>query len=147
MSETLEQKVLEYPLLNDWQLSELLNTPDESLPNKKIKLDVSLMRGILLKNGEWLNIELGSQNHSDPNVKNICMLTMRTMEYTHNLDTDETETMATIENMANTLVNVNLISEVTKNKILNLTNRYQSWAEYNNVLVTPRTVGIARGGN
>jgi hypothetical protein len=146
MDQLLIDKVAEYPLLNEAEIADILNSPDASLPKKKIKTDSGLIRGILFRTGEWLVIKKAINNTElSDDLRNMCEVIIDSLMYTENLHTDNPVFMATIQFMMDTIETAGLISPNTNNEIISLGEVQQSWAEYNNIIVNSRIVGLARG--
>lgn len=146
---TLATKLQEQNLtgLPDWEVANILNTPDPSLPAVYGTINNGDILAILISNNLWANILDKSKNSTNPTEKNLCVnisdsLSLR--DYTFDLTKEVIRT--SFSNMLAGAVQLGLMSQGVATLITSQAHRPQSWAEYNNVEVTARTVGIARGG-
>ena len=143
----LEDRVLQSDMvgLTDWQVSAALHTKDPSLPKKKVRMDTGIVIGILLRyDGVWPAIEWGSQT-KDTNGA-LLLTVLRTLLQTKEIYTDQPAIYSKIANTLANLVSLGIMPQACADEVLALAEEDQSWAEVNNVEVTPRTVGLARGG-
>jgi hypothetical protein len=131
----------------DWEVSDMLNAVDDSLPTKKVPILTQHVRQFLLGRGHWPAIVITADDvNANPSIRGLCIIVRDTMKIDSIIQTDETSAYNVAEAMLTSLEEVNLITTATKNDLIDLTNAKQSWAEYNKIEVTARTVGIARGG-
>lgn len=144
----LQQKVTEPDLIDlpDWQVAEILNQPDTSLPAitqwNTTRIGFGEVMHILGAEGgaAFLNsLEQIGQNYAP--IK----WAMRILERGVFDISNET---ARQQIMASTQPPLNLLTPQQADDILSISRnlRHPSWAEYHNIEVTARTVGLARGG-
>lgn len=145
----LQTRIAESDLasLPDWDVAERLNTPDPTLPRTYGSiLNADVLR-ILIAFNVWANIVDKSKNSQNANEKALCLNivdSVSTRDYTFDLSNSEIRTP--FEAMLNSAISAELVTQEQGAFILSEVYRLQSWAEYNNIEVTARTVGLARGG-
>lgn len=145
----LENKVNEsqFAELADWQVSEILNAADESLPVIYQNVAKEDLISILMIGDKWLQIKENAKGSIEIPINRLCStifdaLTMGGAVF-HLTDP---KVLTAFNNILNNLLANNLIDNAIHAEVIAKVTRNQSWAEYNNVKVTARTVGIARGG-
>lgn len=145
---TLLQRIQENDLasLSEWEVAERLNTPDPNLPPKESTIRNADVMAVLIANNLWANILDKASNSQDAHYQ-LCInirdsVTVR--DYIFDLNDPVIKT--SFESMLTQAVNGGLIPQNVATLLGSMGYRYQSWAEYNNIEVTARTVGIARGG-
>ena len=145
---TLLQRIQENDLasLSEWEVAERLNTPDPNLPLKESTIRNADVMAVLIANNLWANILDKASNSQDAHYQ-LCInirdsVTVR--DYTFDLNNPLIKT--SFEAMLTQAVSSGLIPQNVATLLGSMGYRYQSWAEYNNIEVTARTVGIARGG-
>jgi hypothetical protein len=133
--------------LPDWQVADILNTPDPNLPlTYGSILNADVMR-ILIAFNVWAGIVDKSKNSQNASEKALCQNIVDSVsvrDYTFDLTDSEIRTP--FETMLSSAVSAGLLTQEQGEFISSKAYRFQSWAEYNNITVTARTVGIARGG-
>lgn len=146
---TLSTKLQEQNLIGlpDWKVSEILNSPDSNLPATYGQINNGEVIAILIANNLWANILDKSKNSTNATEKNLCInivdsLSLR--DYTFDLKKELIRTSFT--NMLSGAVQLGLMSQDIATLITSQAYRQQSWAEYNNIEVTPKIIGLARGG-
>lgn len=140
-----EIKKPQYQDLTDWQVSFLLHKPDPTLPViteivSKMAGPGVIMETIGAEEGAALLDSLVVLSQVSSPVKWAMKLIV---------DKDGIDVASvTFRQQLDTLVQMGKItaSNAAKIKALAEVTRHPSWAEYNQVEVTPRTVGLARGG-
>lgn len=147
--ELLENKVTEsqFAELADWQVAEILNAADESLPVIYQNVAKEDLISILMIGDKWLQIKENAKGSIEIPINRLCStifdaLTMGGAVF-HLTDP---KVLTAFDNILNNLLANNLIDNAIHAEVIAKVTRNQSWAEYNNVKVTARTVGIARGG-
>jgi hypothetical protein len=130
--------------LSDWEASEVLNTPDPELPFTWVPAPCEVLRRIIMERGEWAAIKRAStaanQQIADAAITVYDVLTLQDAVH---LEMPTVRT--TVEITLNALQTANIISSATAALLVDAGKRTLSWAEANNIEVTARTVGIARG--
>lgn len=133
-----------YEGLSDWQVSHILNNPDENLPaivevESKLVGPGLLMETIGADAGAALLDTLEELAEFSPPIKWAMKLILN-----NGVDVSSKQFRKQLDG----LVHAGKISAENATKIKGLaeTIRYPSWAEYHQIEVTPRTVGLARGG-
>jgi hypothetical protein len=146
---TLAIKLQEEELvgLPDWEVAEILNAPDPNLPATYGRINNGEVIAILIANNLWANILDKSKNSTNATEKSLCInivdsLSLR--DYTFDLEKELIRTSFT--NMLTGAVSLGLMSQDIATLITGQAYRQQSWAEYNNIEVTPKIIGLARGG-
>ena len=145
----LENKVNEsqFAELADWQVTEILNAADESLPVIYQNVAKEDLISILMIGDKWLQIKENAKGSIEIPINRLCStifdaLTMGGAVF-HLTDP---KVLTAFSGILNNLLINNLIDNAIHAEVIAKVTRNQSWAEYNNVKVTARTVGIARGG-
>ena len=151
---TLLQRIQENDLasLSDWEVAERLNTPDPTLPTAYGSVSNTEIKSILVAYELWQNIAKKAQQAllgegESTTEETLCFNIASALEdadFTLNLKEDYIRT--SFETWLPSAVQLNVIPANVATLISSKAYRYQSWAEYNNIQVTARTVGIARGG-
>ena len=144
MSQTLAERLAEPDMqgIPDWQAATVLNAPDTSLP---VIVDWqttyvgpgSIMAALGLTEGAALLDTIKAS--TDP----VMRWGLQVVE-TGKLDIGLASTRAQID----ALVVAGALTSAQRDTLfaLSKTERYPSWAEFNNTFVDARSVGIARGG-
>ena len=145
----LEDKVNEpqFEELADWQVAEILNAADESLPVLYQNVAKEDLISILMIGDKWLEIKENAKGNIEVPINRLCStifdaLTMGGAIF-HLTDP---KVLTAFSGILNNLLTNNLIDNAIYSEVIAKVTRNQSWAEHNNVKVTARTVGIARGG-
>ena len=133
--------------LPEWMVANLLNVPDVSLPKVKQKVATGVAQQMLLTTGEWAKAVVAAENETLPEETRAAAILMRdTIRQSNYIETDDPEAHEAVSLVLTKMVQVGLLSAVSKDRLLALADRHPSWAEANGVTVTARTVGLARGG-
>ena len=145
---TLLQRIQENDLasLSEWEVATRLNTPDPNLPPKESTIRNADVMAVLIANDLWANISTKASNIQDTHYQ-LCINirdSISVRDYIFDLNDPIIKT--SFETMLAQAVNGGLIPQNVATLLGSMGYRYQSWAEYNNIEVTARTVGIARGG-
>lgn len=130
--------------LPEWQVADILNAPDATLAYVKKDISTSDVGEILLATGELYYVDRALQNASDT-IKQASFIVQKTYEKTTEIRTSDPDIFASVTTVLGGLLAATVISQTTHDAILALTNRRPSWAEHNNITVTAREVGLARG--
>lgn len=135
--------------LPEWQVAELLNAPDASLPPKRQEVRTEDAREILLGSQflEWFAIEQAAAASDKPlEVRAVASIMMKTLTTTTVIRMQiPTIYDRTAQSLA-ALVQANLLKSQTRDALMALAERAQSWAEHHEIEVTPRSVSLARKG-
>jgi hypothetical protein len=113
-----------------------------------VKKDVptSEVKQILLSSLKWAAIVKAADNTSiDQNIRDVCIVVRDTFKETNTIVTTDPEIFAATDGALSALLAVGIISQGVYDALIALTNRRPSWAEHNNITVTAREVGLARG--
>jgi len=133
--------------LPEWQVADLLNTPDPALPTKRVDTSTSDVRGALLASGEWPGIIMAAEPGSGAlqQVRGLCVLVRDTLTLTHTIQTSVPARYAATVAALDGLLAAGLIVQTTHDALIALADAPQSWAELHGVVVTAGAVGVARG--
>jgi len=145
----LNEKVLEYgPEIEDAEIVTALNAPDPTLPLKRVDVATADARELLLATGEWSAVVLAADAADAPVQVRGAAITLRdTIELTSLIRATVPTIYVTTETLLSGLVTAGLLTASTKDALMSLADRPQSWAEMNGIEVTARSVAIARGAN
>ena len=151
---TLAQKVAEFPAsMPDWEIAEVLNAPDPTLPMKLTfrrigagtiieTMGLGAVGGgvFISKLRGWAETPGTIPAQISDNVKDIA-------EILPVIDRGDLEVSSnSVRTMIDTLAALGHMTQAQAIALKALANDVnQSWAEANGVEVTPRTVGLARG--
>ena len=143
----LQSKVAEYgPEVSDAEIVAALTAPDRSLPLRRVDIAVSDIRDLLLSTGEWAAVIMAATD-AEPQTRRAAIILRETITNTPLIRTSQPAILANCEAVLAALVAGNVLSVATKDALLALADRPQSWAEVNGVEVTARSVALARGAN
>ena len=133
--------------LPDWQVAQVLNTPDATLPTMRGDTPTGDVQEVLLAGGEWAGIVLAAESASTPSqVRTLAILMRDTVRQSNVIRTGTPAIYASTAAALAGLVQAGLLATQTRDALLALAEKPQSWAAANGVDVTARTVGLARGG-
>lgn len=133
--------------LPEWQVAEILNTPDPALPKVRRAVNKRDAQEILLASGEWAAVSLAADNPAAPaQLRAACINLRDTIRMTETIAMNNPAIYASVDQVLTGLVAAEFLSAGTREALLALAERSQSWAEANGVTVTARSVGLARGG-
>ena len=132
--------------LPEWMVANLLNVPDVLLPKVKQKVATGVAQQLLLTTGEWAKAVVAAENETLPEETRSAAILMRDTIRRSYIEADDPEAYEAVSLVLTKMVQVGLLSAATKDRLLALADRHPSWAEANNIPVTARTVGLARGG-
>lgn len=144
---TLAQKVAEYgPEIEDAQIVIELNAPDPALPLKRVDVSTADAREVLLQTEEWSTVVMTAESAAALMQVRGAAITLRdTIELTTLIRATVPTIYAATETLLSGLVAAGVLTANTKDALLSLANKPQSWAEKNGIEVTARTVALARG--
>jgi hypothetical protein len=134
-----------YQSLADWEVSILLNGPDLTLPPVTGLVKTLAGPGLIM---ETIGAEEGAALlDSMVQLSQISSPVKWAMKMIVDKDGIDVASLA-FRQQLDSLVQIGKIASVNAAKIKALAEvtRHPSWAEYNQVEVTPRTVGLGRGG-
>jgi hypothetical protein len=162
MSGTLAARIAQPDLagLPEWRVAEILNAPDDSLPNVSVVFSCRAIAEPAVLSGELAMLRIVAKlGHIpadvSPTAQTIPIPTqglvaigtmLDAVDRDLRVDTSVPGAAAQVSAMINALETMGLLSPATKAAVLAGTVRLQSWAEVNEIEVTARTVGLARGG-
>jgi hypothetical protein len=136
----------------DWAISERLNESIVTLQTVYKSVRTRDIKTILILAQELFNIVDYISNGENKSIKNICYSVNAVLSELEVLDLNQSEYLATFQQIATNLFQANLISAPTKTQLEALivpeTKEVlaQSWAQLNGVEINPRIIGILRGG-
>jgi hypothetical protein len=134
-----------YQSLADWEVSNLLNGPDFTLPPVIGLVKTLAGPGLIM---ETIGADEGAALlDSMVQLSQVSSPVKWAMKMIVDKDGIDVASL-TFRQQLDSLVQIGKIASVNAAKIKALAEvtRHPSWAEHNNVEVTPRTVGLARGG-
>lgn len=138
----------------DWVISDKLNEPTVILQSVYKPVRIREIKTILILAQELYGISDYIANGQDRALKSICFSAITVLDETgfEFLDLNNPILLMNFQQIVNTLLEAGLISDSTKNQIESLIVSEEkqilgeSWAQINGVEITPRTIGILRGG-
>lgn len=138
----------------DWAISDKLNESPVILQSAYEPVRIREIKTILVLAQELYGIADYISNGEDRVLKSVCFSAMTVLNETgfEFLDLNNPVFLANFQQIINTLLEANLISDSTKTQIESLIVLEEkqvlgeSWAQLNGVEVSPRIVGILRGG-
>jgi hypothetical protein len=158
----LAQRLAEPDLagLPDWQVANILTSPDQSLPTVSVVFSCRAIAEPAVRSGELAMLRIVAKvGHIpadvSPTEQTIPIPTqglvvigtiLDAVDRDLRVDPSAPGAAAQVSAMLGALEGMGLLSPATKAAVLAGTVRPQSWAEAHNVEVTPRSVGLARGG-
>jgi hypothetical protein len=146
--------------LPEWQVAEILNAPDESLPKVPVVFSCRAIAEPAVLSGELAMLRIVARLGHIPAdvspteqalpISTQGLIAIGTMldavDRDLRVDPSAPGAAAQMTAMLNALETMGLLSPATKTAVLAGTVRLQSWAEANGIEMTPRNVGLARGG-
>jgi hypothetical protein len=146
--------------LPEWQVAEILNAPDDSLPKVPVVFSCRAVAEPAVLSGELAMLRIVAKlGHIpadvSPTEQALPIPTQGLVAISTILDAVERDlrvdpsapgAAAQVSAMLDALEGMGLLSLEKKTAVLAGTVRLQSWAEANNIEVTARSVGLARGG-
>ena len=149
MSSVLADRIAQPDLagLPEWRVAEILNAPDASLPMVRRSVNKRDAQEILLASGEWAQVYMVAEDTAAPaQLRGACINLRDTIRLTETIAMDNPAIYAAVDAVLSGLVAAQFLTSQTRVALLALADQPQSWAEANNVEVTARSVGLARGG-
>jgi len=147
MADILAERIAQPDLatLPEWRVAEILNTPDPAFPLVRQAVSRRDAQEILLASGEWGKIERTSLSNDVPvSLRDACINLRDTIRQSDTIRTENPAIFGAVSQALEGLMQAEFLSADTRDALLALTERRQSWAEYNRIEVTPQTVGAAR---
>jgi hypothetical protein len=148
--ETLTTKISTMQDKTDLEIVEILNQADLELPTKVMPITIKDIVYHLQVWGVYANLQYYARKGEGA----IAELAIKTLSFIspdicpfEEIDVRESDVVTQFSAMGAALIAAELITQAQYDILWDLRNVPQSWAEYNNVIVTPRTVAIARGAN
>lgn len=138
----------------DWAISDSLNESPVILQSVYKPVRIREIKAILILEQELYGIVDYIANGPDMALRSVCFSVMTVFNETgfDFLDLNNPVFLANFQQIINTLLEANLISDSTKSQIESLIVSEEkqvlgeSWAQLNGVEVNPRMIGILRGG-
>jgi len=133
--------------LPDWEVADILNTPDATLPPVFKSVEKAEILTILITSDKWVDIDTLSRGDLTQPINRICRNAYDALTIGNaTLNLTDPSVLTSFQTILGGVILAGVIDEPVQNALLTAVTRYPSWAEYNNIEVTARTVGIARGG-
>jgi hypothetical protein len=136
----------------DWAISDKLNESIITLQTVYKSVRTRDIKTILILAQELFNIDDYISNGEDKSIKNICYSVNAVLGELEVLDLNQSEYLATFQQIVANLFQANLISAPTKTRLESLivpeTKEVlaQSWAQLNNIQIDTTIIGLVRGG-
>jgi hypothetical protein len=136
----------------DWAISERLNESIVTLQTVYKSVRTRDIKTILILAQELFNIVDYISNGENKSIKNICYSVNAVLSELEVLDLNQSEYLATFQQIVANLFQANLISAPTKTRLESLivpeTKEVlaQSWAQLNNIQIDTTIIGLVRGG-
>jgi hypothetical protein len=136
----------------DWAISDKLNEPIVILQSEYKPVQIREIKTILILAQELFNIVDYISNGENKSIKNICYSVNAVLSELEALDLNQSEYLATFQQIVASLFQADLISAPTKTRLESLIVLEEkqvlgkSWAQLNGVEINPRIIGISRGG-
>jgi hypothetical protein len=149
MTDVLAARVAQPDLasLPEWRVAEILNAPDASLPMVRRSVNKRDAQEILLASSEWARVYKVAENTAAPaQLRDACINLRDTIRLSETIAMNNPAIYAAVDAVLSGLVAAQFLTSQTRVALLALADQPQSWAEANNVEVTARSVGLARGG-
>ena len=137
--------------LPEWRVAELLNAPDAAFDRVTVQVPVPDARQVLMtsrtpdfKTNAWVAILLTAEDAANAARKDALAIreAMKEANVINMADPMEAAmVMATLQ----ALITAEVITEQTRDALIALSQKKQSWADANGVEVTAQTVSLARG--
>ena len=132
--------------LTDAQASAVLTAPDAALATRRVDVATGDAREVLLSTGEWVAVVLTADNVEAPaQVRGACIVLRDTITETGTIRSSVPAIYGATAALLGALVAAGVLTAGTRDALLALADRPQSWAEANGVSVDARAVGLARG--
>lgn len=145
---TLQEKIAEYgPDVPDAGIVAALNTPDPALPHRRVDIATADVRELLLARGDWAAVVMAAEGAEPAQVRAAAILLRDTIQDTTLIRATEPAIYDAAAGLLQNMVLAGILTAETKDAIMALADRPQSWAEANGVEVTARSVALARGAN
>ncbi len=152
MTDILAERIAQPDLatLPEWQVADILNTPDAAFGEAAQPIAVGDVREILMlsltpdeKMPSLIAIEDVSENLAHP-ARVAAKSARFVLEKLTTINMADPRTAAMVHFMLAGLIEAEMITTETRDRLLALGKRFRSWAEVNGIEVTPQTVGAAR---
>jgi len=133
--------------LPDWRAAEILNAPDPALPKVKAVVSGKDVQEILLASRDWAKVVMAADKVDLPHeLRGVCIIVRDTVKQASSIRMDDPVIFAETQYALGALVQAGLMKPATRDALMAISERSQSWAEANGIEVTARSVGLARGG-
>lgn len=145
---TLQEKIAEYGTdVPDAEIVAALNAPDPALPHRRVDIATADVRELLLARGDWAAVVLAAEGAEPAQVRAAAILLRDTIQDTTLIRATESAIYDAAAGLLQNMVLAGVLTTATRDAIIALADRPQSWAEANGVEVTARSVALARGAN
>ena len=151
---TLEEKISEFPASTpDWEIAAILNAPDPTLPMKLTSKRIGAGTIIetmglgVVGGGAFISKLRGWAANPETIPAQLASVAKDIAEILPVIDRGDLEiSSAPVRTMIDTLAALGHITQEQATALKALANdTNKSWSEHYNIVVTPRTVGLARG--
>lgn len=149
MTGVLAARIAQPDLANlpEWRVAEILNAPDVFFPTVKGQVARNDAQELFLTTGEWSAIVIAADNVDTPHqLRRFAIMMRDIIRQSDTIRMEVPEIYSAVATALGGLVEGELISPMTRNALLAMAEKQQSWAQANGVQVTARSVGLARGG-
>ena len=152
MTDILAERIAQPDLatLPEWQVADILNTPHADFGEAAQPIAVVDVREILMLHltpdetmPSLIAIEDVSENSDHP-ARVAAKSARFVLEKLTTINMTDPRTAAMVHFMLAGLIDAEIITTETREKLLALGKRFRSWAEVNGMEVTPQKVGAAR---
>ena len=148
MSDLLAQRIAQPDLvgLPEWQVAEILNAPDQTLPTVKGSVSTKDAQELLIMTGEWSAIVIAAESGAIlSQVRALAIALRDTIRQSGTIRMEVPQIYGAVAGSLSGLVAAQLISEGTRDALLVLAEKPQSWAEANGLKVTEDIIFTTRG--
>ena len=145
---TLQARIAGFdPAVPDAEIVAVLNAPDPALPQRRVDIATADVRELLLARGDWAKVVLAAEGAEPAQIRAAAILLRDTIQDTSLIRATQPEIYNAAAGLLQNMVLAGVLTMATRDAIIALADRPQSWAEANGVEVTARSVALARGAN
>ena len=132
--------------LTDAEAAAVLNAPEPALLLRRVDVATADAREILLSSGEWAAVVMAADDPVVPQqVRGACIVLRDTITETALIRATVPGVYNAVDGLLGGMVAAGVLTQGTMGLLMGLADRAQSWAEANEIEVTARSVGLARG--
>jgi len=135
------------PAVPDAEIVAVLNAPDPALPHRRVDIATADVRELLLGLGGWAAVVLAAEGAEPAQVRAAAIVLRDTIQDTTLIRATEPYIYNAAADILQKMVLAGVLTTATRDAIIALADRPQSWAEANGVEVTARSVALVRGAN